>query len=134
MPTSNGASGASPTQDRGAVGRRRALSSSSTTSTLSSIDTADFMEPAESESAVHRQLANEHALATRRWADDDLSVGEATQGDAQTPPPLPYTFSAGVAAALPGDDVADVVRRADDALYAAKTAGRDQLVVAPCRA
>jgi diguanylate cyclase (GGDEF)-like protein len=54
--------------------------------------------------------------------------------DMQAPPPLPYTFSAGVAAALPGDGVADVVRRADDALYAAKTGGRNQLVVAACPA
>ncbi len=58
----------------------------------------------------------------------------ARLGDAQTSPPLPYTFSAGVAAALPGEDVADLVRRADDALYAAKTAGRDQLAVAACPA
>ncbi len=53
-------------------------------------------------------------------------------GDTQAPPPLPYTFSAGVAAAVPGDCPADVVRRADGALYAAKTAGRDRYVVAAC--
>jgi diguanylate cyclase (GGDEF)-like protein len=51
-------------------------------------------------------------------------------GDARSQPPLPYTFSAGVAAVARGESAADVVRRADDALYAAKTAGRDQLAIA----
>jgi diguanylate cyclase (GGDEF)-like protein len=51
-------------------------------------------------------------------------------GDRQTPPPLPYTFSAGVAAAVPGDGPADLVKRADEALYAAKIGGRDRLAVA----
>ncbi len=49
-------------------------------------------------------------------------------------PPLRYTFSAGIAAAVVGDSAADVVRRADGALYEAKTAGRDRLVVAACPA
>ncbi len=52
--------------------------------------------------------------------------------DTRSQLPLAYTFSAGVAAARPGDLPADVLRRADCALYEAKTAGRDRLVVAAC--
>lgn len=52
-------------------------------------------------------------------------------GDGATRAPLPYTFSAGVAAAAAGESAADLVRRADVALYDAKGAGRDRLVVAP---
>ena len=52
-------------------------------------------------------------------------------GDAEAQAPLRYTFSAGIAAAVTGDSEADVVRRADAALYQAKSDGRDRLVVAP---
>ncbi|TCL95693.1 diguanylate cyclase (GGDEF)-like protein [Rhizobium sp. PP-WC-2G-219] len=38
-----------------------------------------------------------------------------------------YTFSAGLASARAGDDPADLYRRADLALYAAKMRGRDQI-------
>ncbi len=38
-----------------------------------------------------------------------------------------YTFSAGLASAQAGDDPADLYRRADLALYAAKMRGRDQI-------
>ncbi len=38
-----------------------------------------------------------------------------------------YTFSAGIACGESGDDAADVYRRADLALYAAKMRGRDQV-------
>jgi len=41
------------------------------------------------------------------------------------------TLSAGIAFALPGEALADCMRRADDALYAAKEAGRDRIVMAP---
>ena len=39
---------------------------------------------------------------------------------------LPYTFSAGVAEALPDDDRSSILRRVDRALYAAKEAGRNR--------
>jgi diguanylate cyclase len=38
---------------------------------------------------------------------------------------LPYTFSAGIAESLPGDDRSSILRRADRALYAAKSEGRN---------
>ncbi|MDQ2702763.1 MAG: GGDEF domain-containing protein [Pseudomonadota bacterium] len=41
------------------------------------------------------------------------------------------TVSAGIAFAMPGEPLADCMRRADDALYAAKEAGRDRIVIAP---
>jgi diguanylate cyclase (GGDEF)-like protein len=40
------------------------------------------------------------------------------------------TFSAGVAAAQPGETPAEVLRRADEALYRAKSSGRNQIAVA----
>ncbi len=40
---------------------------------------------------------------------------------------FPYTFSAGLACALRGDDSHELYRRADLALYAAKMRGRDQV-------
>jgi diguanylate cyclase (GGDEF)-like protein len=41
------------------------------------------------------------------------------------------TLSAGIAFAAPGESLADGMRRADAALYAAKEAGRDRIVIAP---
>jgi diguanylate cyclase (GGDEF)-like protein len=41
------------------------------------------------------------------------------------------TISVGATASMPGDDVGSMLQRADDALYAAKAAGRDRTVVAP---
>ncbi|MER8444738.1 GGDEF domain-containing protein [Mesorhizobium sp. M1066] len=43
---------------------------------------------------------------------------------------LGYTFSAGIALALSGDAVADVLSRADTALYSAKMAGRNRIHLA----
>jgi diguanylate cyclase (GGDEF)-like protein len=43
-------------------------------------------------------------------------------------PEFGYTFSAGVSESLSGDSVASLYARADKALYAAKLAGRNQLV------
>lgn len=43
---------------------------------------------------------------------------------------LPVTVSVGVAALRPGEEVAAVMQRADEALYAAKRGGRDRVVVA----
>ena len=45
--------------------------------------------------------------------------------------PLPYTYSAGIAQALPGETAQDTMRRADAAMYAAKAAGRDRCLIAP---
>ena len=45
--------------------------------------------------------------------------------------PLPYTFSAGIAQALPGETAQLTLHRADAAMYVAKGAGRDRFVVAP---
>lgn len=42
-----------------------------------------------------------------------------------------YTFSAGIAAAMPGTPADDIYRRADLALYAAKMRGRDQICLDP---
>lgn len=42
-----------------------------------------------------------------------------------------YTFSAGIACAVRGDDVGELYRRADLALYAAKMKGRDQISLEP---
>lgn len=44
-------------------------------------------------------------------------------------PDFAYTFSAGVAESIVGDSVASIYARADKALYAAKVAGRNQLVI-----
>lgn len=43
-------------------------------------------------------------------------------------PTLRVTFSAGVAAARPGESMEEVVARADAAMYAAKQAGRNRSV------
>lgn len=45
--------------------------------------------------------------------------------------PLAVTFSAGVAQHQPGESVGDLIQRADEALYRAKTAGRDRIESAP---
>jgi diguanylate cyclase (GGDEF)-like protein len=63
--------------------------------------------------------------AVERWrqalAAQPLRAGEAL---------VPLRFSAGVARHLPGDTVEQTLARADEALYAAKSRGRDQVVVA----
>jgi len=59
-----------------------------------------------------------------RDKDMPLRAGAVTE-------PQRVTVSIGVAALLPGESADDLLRRADDALYAAKNAGRDQVAVAP---
>jgi diguanylate cyclase (GGDEF)-like protein len=46
----------------------------------------------------------------------------------------PVTLSAGIAFAAPGETLGDALRRADAALYAAKQAGRDRIVIADAAA
>ena len=48
--------------------------------------------------------------------------------------PLPYTFSAGMAEARPGEPAQQALRRADTAMYAAKDGGRNRVVIAPAAA
>lgn len=43
------------------------------------------------------------------------------------------SLSAGVAEAEPGEGALELLARADDALYRAKSAGRDRVVLAPRR-
>ncbi|MDX6656247.1 MAG: hypothetical protein QOH62_1040, partial [Solirubrobacteraceae bacterium] len=47
----------------------------------------------------------------------------------ENPPHRVVTFSAGVAAAQRGETPDEVLKRADEALYAAKRAGRNRVVV-----
>jgi diguanylate cyclase (GGDEF)-like protein/PAS domain S-box-containing protein len=70
--------------------------------------------------------ADAHATAERlRAAIARLSIDPRTGA-----PPLTVTVSVGVAAFDPGaPDLADALRRADDALYAAKRGGRNRTVV-----
>jgi PleD family two-component response regulator len=42
----------------------------------------------------------------------------------------PVTLSAGIAFAAPAEPLADALRRADAALYAAKQGGRDRIAIA----
>jgi len=70
-------------------------------------------------------LAGSRAAGAAAWAERvrvQVAVGPA-------PVPSGVTISAGVAAWLPGDGVVDGIGRADAALYAAKAAGRDRVVV-----
>lgn len=53
---------------------------------------------------------------------DALASGDMTRADLN----LKVTFSAGVAEHLPGEPIARTLQRADEALYAAKAAGRDR--------
>ena len=75
-------------------------------------------------------LPDAAALAERLRA----AVADAQQPDGPVPPsgllPRPVTISVGVAQLSPGQDLSTLLRRADTALYAAKTAGRDQVVCA----
>jgi two-component system, cell cycle response regulator len=75
-------------------------------------------------------------------ADQDAQTGaavaerhRATVQRAALPHPLNpptgvLTFSAGVAAARPGETATHVLRRADEALYRAKSSGRNQIAIA----
>lgn len=47
--------------------------------------------------------------------------------------PVPLTVSVGAAELAPGQGLAALLQRADTALYAAKTAGRDRVACAPSR-
>ena len=60
--------------------------------------------------------------------DRDLAAAAAVVGGMRPCTPLGQTFSAGVAQWDRTETLADLVARADAALYAAKTAGRDRVV------
>ena len=64
--------------------------------------------------AVMNRLQRELAAKPISWAKQRLLV----------------TFSAGVAARVPGEDVETLINRADHALYEAKRVGKDRIIVA----
>lgn len=70
----------------------------------------------------HTDAAGAATLTERLRAD--LAASPLTVGDGET---LTATFSAGVAAWRPGVEEAILMRQADKALYAAKTAGRNRV-------
>ncbi len=64
----------------------------------------------------------ERLRAAVRAPDSDTSTG-----------PLAVTFSAGIAHSQPGESLETLIQRADEALYQAKSQGRDRIVVAHAR-
>jgi diguanylate cyclase (GGDEF)-like protein len=76
-------------------------------------------------------LPDTHEQAGRAVAERHRAAVEAAAMAHPTNTPQPVvTLSAGVAAARPGEHPEDVLRRADEALYAAKDAGRNRVRVA----
>ena len=71
-------------------------------------------------------LTAPHGRAALEIAEADMPL----RGGAATVPQR-VTVSIGVAALLPGEGGDELLRRADEALYAAKNAGRDQVIIAP---
>lgn len=61
-----------------------------------------------------------------RLAMERLRAALARDDAWQSRPELRFTFSAGIAEHLPGEDLHRTIERADRALYAAKEAGRDR--------
>ncbi len=66
-----------------------------------------------------------------RQLGERLREAVATLDVAQWVPGRAITISVGATASMRGDDAGRMLQRADDALYAAKAAGRDRTVVAP---
>jgi diguanylate cyclase (GGDEF)-like protein len=62
--------------------------------------------------------------------DCEVSAGLRTIERLQRKVPADQTFSAGIAARLPGECAADLLQRADAAMYLAKGAGRNRTVIA----
>lgn len=66
-----------------------------------------------------------HALTFVDWLRQGVPPVRPSGGSAT----IPYTFSAGLAELAPAGNVADCMRRADEALYRAKAAGRNAAMV-----
>lgn len=71
-------------------------------------------------------LNAEHALVFVDWIRSSLQPVPAGEEGLQ----LEYTFSAGLAEISEGDTPAQALRRADEALYRAKSAGRNRAMIA----
>lgn len=63
--------------------------------------------------------------------DEAALVMERVRKSLQPHARVEYTFSAGLAQAAPGEALAAVIERADEALYEAKRTGRDRSVTSP---
>jgi diguanylate cyclase (GGDEF)-like protein len=61
----------------------------------------------------------------------EVGTAEHVLRELRAATPADLTFSGGLTRWLPGETPEAVIRRADDALYVAKSRGRDQVVVAP---
>ncbi|HMK67930.1 MAG TPA: diguanylate cyclase, partial [Stellaceae bacterium] len=71
------------------------------------------------------QIAGVVAERLRRAiADEKMVIADAPEG-------IPVSVSIGVAVATAGDTSATLLKRADDALYSAKSLGRNRVVLAP---
>jgi diguanylate cyclase (GGDEF)-like protein len=74
--------------------------------------------------------ARNAATLAERLRDDVRMLGMGETALLEDPP----TLSVGIAELVLGDDVATFVKRADDALYASKRAGRDRVTIATSEA
>ncbi len=83
---------------------------------------------------VARYGGEEFALVLAHAGIDGARAAMARAKQAWEERSGPTTFSGGIAVARPGESPAETLRRADVALYAAKTGGRDRVELAPAAA